>query len=134
MDQPGKDEAKREQQVGYITTVFRSLHAGDDHVSEGAGEEVEDQNEEEEKASAFSGLAAPFGVSVESDRVIERHKGESCHEGVPWDLHCDVGQHECLPRVRFRWSFTGFVERALGDEVGHNHLDHVTKDGHQHEH
>lgn len=62
-------------------------------------------------------------VSIEADGVVPADEDEDGHECVPGELDEDVGEHEDGPGVGLCGSFAGFVERALGDEVGEHLWD-----------
>jgi hypothetical protein len=55
--------------------------------------------------------------------VVVRTEDQNSQDNVVRDLDNDIGQDKGLPGVRFAWSFTDFVERALVDEKRHN-LEH----------
>ena len=52
--------------------------------------------------------------------MIPACKDKHGHERVPRDFDKDAGLDKCLPRMRLRRTFSGFVEGALGHEVGHD--------------
>lgn len=53
------------------------------------------------------------------------------HVSRPHRTH-HAADHEDLPRVRLRGALASFVEGALNDEVGHDLLNQVSEDGHEH--
>lgn len=56
-------------------------------------------------------------ISVHANWVVPGEEDDDRHQRVPWQLDGDIGKHENLPRVRFRWPFTDFVQRPLSYKV-----------------
>jgi hypothetical protein len=73
------------------------------------------------------------GVLIEANGVVPGEEDEDSHEGVPGKLDDDVCDHESFPGVCFAGTFADFIERALRNEMGHDLLDELAEDGHEHE-
>ena len=78
-------------------------------------------------------LIGRLGVTIQTNRVVPAEEDENSHERVPWKFDDDVRKHERLPGVSLAGTLTDLVQSTLGDEVGHDLLDELTKDSHQHE-
>ena len=128
-----EDEAEGEDQVGDVAAGFGRLHARDDHVGEGAGEEQELEDEEEHQAAALGDGVGGHRVAVEADGVVPADENEESGERVPGEFDDDVGEHEGFPGVSLGGAFADFVEGTLGDEVGHDLLGELAEDRHEHE-
>ena len=73
-----------------------------------------------------------LGVSIQTDRVVPADEYKDGTKRRPGDFDQDVGYHECFPGICLGWSFSNFVQAALGDEKGHDLLYKLAKNGHKH--
>lgn len=102
-------------------------------MREGGGEQQEHPSEQEEFESPDVNSVCRCGIVIESDWIIEAEEDDDRHECVPGQFHQNVCCHKCLPAVSLRWPLSDFIERTLRNEVRHDLLRKLTKDGEEHE-
>jgi len=128
-----EDQAEREEQVGEVTTSLRDFDTGNDHVRKGRCEHQKCPDEKEHQATTLRHSMSRLRVPVEPDRVVPADEDEDRHERVPREFNDYVRGHKGLPRVRLRGPLASLVKSTLGDEVGHNLLNQIAEDRHEHE-
>ena len=74
-----------------------------------------------------------YCVLVHTNGIIPTEEDDNGHERLPRNLNKNIRQHESFPGVCLCRAFADFVESTLSDEVGHDLLDKLSKNGEEHE-